>query len=143
MENFVAFLYKSPLNMILFGTAVVTGGMLIWPFVSRLGRPGKEVGPMQAVQLINRRDAVLVDIREAAEYGAGHIPNAKHIPQGELQGRLKELEKFKAKPLIVACNSGTRSQGAGALLQKSGFGEVYSLQGGISAWRQANLPLEK
>ena len=123
--------------------AVVTGGMLIWPFISRLAKPGKEVGAAQAVQMINRRDGVVIDVREPAEFKAGHIPNAKNIPQGQLQGRLKDLEKYKAKPVILVCATGNRSRGTVATLEKSGFGEAYNLQGGMAAWRQASMPVEK
>ena len=143
MEAFLIFLTKNPLHMVLFGTALVTGGMLIWPLISRIARPGKEVGTTQAVQMINRRDAVVVDVREPAEFKAGHIPNAKNIPLGELPGRLKELEKFKAKPVIVVCATGNRSRAASALLQKNGYAEAYNLQGGMAAWRQASMPVEK
>jgi len=143
MEAFLVFLTKNPLHMVLFGTAVVTGGMLIWPFISRLSKPGKEVGAAQAVQMINRRDGVVIDVREPAEFNAGHIPNAKNIPQGQLQGRVKDLQKFKAKPVIVVCATGNRSRAAAAALQKSGFDEAYTLQGGMAAWRQASLPVEK
>jgi len=143
LEQFLAFLVKNPFNMVLFGTAVVTGGMLVWPLVSRMVRPGNEVGPLDAVQLINRRDAVVVDLRDASEYAAGHITNARHIPEGELAGRMKELEKFKARPIIVACRSGTRAASAVALLRKHGFAEAFALRGGIAAWQQAGMPLEK
>lgn len=143
MEAFLVFLTKTPLHMVLLGTAVVTGGMLVWPFISRLSKPGKEVGATQAVQMINRRDGVVLDVREPAEFSAGHIPNAKNVPQGQLQGRLKDLEKLKAKPVIVVCATGNRSRAVAATLQKSGFAEAYTLQGGMAAWRQASLPVEK
>jgi rhodanese-related sulfurtransferase len=143
MEAFFVFLLKNPLNLVLFGTVIVTGGMLIWPLVRRFTKPGKEVGPVQAVQLINRRDAVVIDVRDAAEFKSGHIPNARHVPQGQLPNRMKDLEKVKAKPIILTCATGTRSRAASALLQKNGHPEVYSLQGGLNAWRQAGMPLEK
>ncbi len=143
MEAFLVFLQKSPLNMLLLGVTVVSGGMLLWPLLSRLSKPGKEVGPLQAVQLMNRRDAVVVDVREAGEYATGHITGARHIPQAQLQSRLKELDKVKGKPIIVACATGNRSRAASALLEKQGYAEVYSLQGGLAAWRQAGMPLEK
>lgn len=143
MEQFLAFLVKNPFHLVLFGTAVVTGGMLIWPLVSRLVRPGSDVGPLEAVQLINRRDAVVIDVRDAGEYASGHITNARHIPEAQLAERMKELEKFKSRPIIVACRAGTRAAGAAALLRKQGFAEVFALRGGIAAWQQASMPLEK
>ena len=143
LEQFLVFLQKNPLHMLLFGAAVVSGGMLIWPLLGRLARPGNEVGPLEAVQLINRRDAVVIDVREDAEYATGHIANARHIPLGQLAGQLKALEKFKARPIIVNCRSGPRAASAVGVLNKNGFNEVFTLRGGISAWQQAGMPLEK
>jgi len=143
MEQFLVFLQKNPMNLVLFGTVVVTGGMLLWPVVARFARPGQEVGPVEAVQLINRRDAVVLDLRDAADYKSGHITNARHIPEGEIDSRMKDLEKMKAKPIIVSCARGNRSTNVANRLRKLGFGEVFSLRGGIAAWQQANMPLEK
>ena len=143
MEQFFAFLQKSPMNMVLLATVVVSGGMLIWPLITRFARPGQEVGPIEAVQLINRRDAVVLDLRDAAEYKSGHITSARHVPEGEIDARMKELEKVKARPIIVSCARGNRSMNVANRLRKLGFGEVVSLRGGIAAWQQANMPLEK
>jgi rhodanese-related sulfurtransferase len=143
MEQFFVFLQKNPMNMVLLGTVLVTGGMLIWPLVGKLMRPGREVGPVEAVQLINRRDAVVLDLRDAAEYKAGHITNARHLPEGEIESRMKELEKLKSKPIIVSCARGNRAMSAANRLRALGFSEVFSLRGGIAGWQQANMPLEK
>jgi rhodanese-related sulfurtransferase len=143
MEQFFLFLQKSPMNIVLFGTVLVSGGMILWPLVARLARPGLEVESAQAVQLINRRDAVVIDVRDAENYKAGHIANARHIPEGELDRRMKELEKVKTKPIIVSCGRGNRSVAVAAKLRKLGFPEVLSLRGGIAAWQQASLPVEK
>jgi rhodanese-related sulfurtransferase len=122
---------------------ILSGAMLLWPLVARLMRPGQEVGPAEAVQLMNRRDAVVLDVRDAADYKSGHITNARHIPETELDARAKELEKVKTKPIIVSCARGNRSAGVATRLRKLGFNEVVSLRGGIAAWRDANMPLEK
>jgi rhodanese-related sulfurtransferase len=143
MEQFFFFLQKNPMNMVLLGAVIVSGGMLVWPLIGRLMRPGQEVGPTQAVQLINRRDAVVLDVRDAADYKSGHITNARHVPEGELDSRARELEKMKSRPIIVSCARGNRSANVAARLRKRGFGEVVSLRGGLSAWQQANMPLEK
>jgi len=130
--------------MVLFGTAVVTGGMLLWPLVNRLHAGGApQVGPAEAVQLINRRDALVLDVRDNADFAAGHIPNARNIPLPELAGRLREIEKFKARPVVVSCPSGARSAGICSMLRKNGFAEVFSLRGGIGAWAEASLPVVK
>ena len=143
MEQFISFLQKNPYHLVLFGIAVVSGGLLTWPFFRRALRPGKEVTALEAVQLINRRDAVVIDVREPAEYAAGHITNARNIPEQQLAGRTKELERHKSRPIVLSCGTGGRSARAGALLQKAGFSEVFALRGGIAAWRQAGMPLEK
>ena len=143
MEQFFVFLQKSPMNMMLLGLALASGTMLIWPLISRGFRPGAEVSAFEAVQLINRRDAVVLDLRDTGEYAAGHISNAKHVPQAQLVDRIKELEKYKARPVIVSCANGSRASAAVAQLRKQGFAEAVALRGGISAWQQAGLPLEK
>lgn len=102
-----------------------------------------EVSPVDATRLINHEDAVLLDIREDKEYREGHILNARHIPLGMLDSRLKELEKFKGKPIIAYCRSGQRSARACSVLRKHGFESVYNLGGGILAWQNANFPVSK
>ena len=142
--SFLIFLQKNPWHMLLAGTAVVTGGMLLWPLASRLfAGTVPQVGPAEAVQLINRRDALVLDVRAPAEFAAGHIPNARNIPLAELGARLREIEKFKARPVVVNCQSGARSAGVCDMLRNSGFGEVFSLRGGIGSWAEASLPVEK
>ena len=143
MEQFFVFLQKSTMNMALFAATVISGAMLVWPVIARLMRPGQEVGPAEAVQLINRRDAVVLDVRNVAEYKSGHITNARHVPEAELESRAKELEKMKSKPIIVSCARGNRSAGVAGRLRKLGFNEVFSLRGGLTAWEQAHMPLEK
>jgi len=129
--------------MVLFGLALASGTMLLWPLVSRPFRQAHEVGPLEAVQLINRRDAIVLDVRDSGEYAAGHITNAKHIPESQLSDRLKEIEKHKSRPIIVSCRSGTRAAGVTGALRKQGFSEAVALRGGVQAWQQASLPLEK
>lgn len=143
IEAFIVFLQKSPFNMMLFGGAMATGVMLLWPLVMRPFRAGREVGVTETVQLINRKDALVIDVRDTGEYEAGHIAGARHVPEKQLTERLKELEKFKERPLIVVCRSGTRSAAAVQVLRRGGFNEAVNLRGGISAWEQASMPLEK
>jgi rhodanese-related sulfurtransferase len=130
-------------NIWLILIAVASGAMLLWPAIRRTVQGGGEVGTLEATQLINRRDAVVLDVREQGEYAAGHLPNAKHIPLGQLASRLKELEKFKDRPIVITCASGARSGSAQSLLRKNGFQEAVNLKGGIAAWQQASLPVEK
>jgi rhodanese-related sulfurtransferase len=143
IEQFFLFLQKSPMNMALFAAALISGLLLLWPLIVRVSRPGQEVGPLEAVQLMNRRDAVVIDVRDAAEYKSGHITNARNVPEKELDARAKELERVKSKPIIVCCPRGNRSGTIAGRLRKLGFDEVVTLRGGLAAWQQANMPLEK
>jgi rhodanese-related sulfurtransferase len=101
------------------------------------------IEPSEATQLLNHQGAVILDIREDAEYQQGYILNSVHIPLRQLQQQLKALEKYKTKPIITICNSGSRSAQATSLLHKNGFENVYNLKGGILAWKNANLPLKR
>lgn len=99
------------------------------------------ISPLDATLKINRDEAVVIDVREQAEYANGHIPNARHIPLGELDRRLPELEKLKDAPLILCCASGARSRTATAKLRKAGFDNVFNLKGGLTEWEKAGNPL--
>ena len=122
---------------------VASGAMLVWPMISGRIQGGSEVGTLEAVQLINRRDALVLDVRDGSDFAAGHIPNAKHVPVVRLEQSMRELEKFKTRPVVVNCRDGTISAKACALLRKNGFNEVFRLKGGIVSWEQAGLPVEK
>ncbi|MCC7311409.1 MAG: rhodanese-like domain-containing protein [Sulfuritalea sp.] len=126
-------------NIMWVAIACVSGGMLLWPLIA--GGNVANLTPAEATLLMNREDALVLDVRETGEWGAGHITGARHITLGQLDKRLSELEKFKEKPIIVVCATGNRSSSACGQLKKHGFGKVYSLGGGISAWRDASLPL--
>ena len=101
----------------------------------------KSLIPVQAVQLLNREDALPLDIRSSADFATGHIINAQNIPMAELKTRVDELKKLKDRPLLVYCATGTTSAGALRDLSAAGFERLYSLKGGIAAWRSDNLPL--
>ncbi len=143
MESFFVYLQKSPYNMMLFGGALASGALLLWPLLMRPFRAGSEVSAFEAVQLINRKDAVVIDVRDIGEFEAGHISGAKHIPETQIADRLKELEKFKDRPIIMICRSGARSGSAVKNLRSNGFTEAVNLAGGIGAWEQAGMPLQK
>jgi rhodanese-related sulfurtransferase len=103
----------------------------------------KTLNPAQAVQVVNREDGVIVDVCEPAEYNTGHIVNAVNLPLSALAGRAGELDKHRSRPVIVSCRSGNRSIKGAVILRKRGFEKVYSLAGGLVAWQQSNLPVEK
>ena len=122
---------------------VLSGGMLLWPLVQKLFGSAKEVGTVQAIQLINRQNAVLLDVRENGEFVAGHLPDAVNIPLSALGARGSELAKLTSRPIIAYCDRGQRAQGATGALTKLGFTDVYQLAGGFRAWKEAGLPVAK
>jgi rhodanese-related sulfurtransferase len=127
-------------NWMLVALAVVSGAMLTWSFIGSKLSGVEQADTLKATRLFND-DALVLDVREDKEFAAGHIPKAKHIPLGQLAGRLNELDKFKNKPVLVTCRSGQRSARACGMLKKAGFETVYNQAGGIIAWERANLPV--
>lgn len=124
-------------NIYLVILAASSGAFLIWEL---LKGGGKGLSAAQATLKINREDALVVDVREPNEWSSGHIPSARHIALGQLEKRMHEIEKHKERPVIVCCASGNRSATACKQLQKAGFNQVFNLNGGITAWRDAGLP---
>jgi rhodanese-related sulfurtransferase len=130
-------------NIFMVGIFVVSGGMLLWPVISGGMGSGRDIGTIDATNLINRENALVLDVREDHEYALMHIPNSRHIPLSTLEARLNELTKFKDRPVIVSCQSGNRSGKAIQILEKNSFSKLHSLRGGIGAWEEASLPLER
>jgi len=130
-------------NTILVVAIVIVSLMLIHSLVGEKLRGYSSLSPSESTQMINHDDALILDVRESNEYSEGHIINSLHIPLSALKTRMKELEKYKSKKVIVACRSGHRSSQACANLKKDGFEQVFNLRGGVMAWQSANLPLIK
>lgn len=130
-------------NIFPIGMAVFSGLMLLWSFFGNRFKGIKEVNSSGALQLINHKNAVVLDVREPSEYESGHVLNSKLIPLGKLKDRIGELEKYKDHSIVVLCRSGNRSGTACFILGKHGFSQAYNLAGGIQAWKSANLPVEK
>jgi rhodanese-related sulfurtransferase len=127
-------------NLLLIAVAFVSGAMLLWPLVRR-STGGPWVTTAEATHLINREDASVVDVRDPGEYGAGHIIGARNVPLARLEGG--EVPKRKDRPVIVYCDTGERAGKAIGALRKQGFERVVNLAGGLRAWQQAGLPVEK
>jgi len=136
-------------NWYLFVLAIGSGAMLLWPKISAGGGAGlgggARVSPNDAVMLINREKAVLIDVSDPAEYAALHATGSRSVPFANLESKdvPKELPKNKALPIVVVCPTGSRASRAVAALQKLGFENAKALAGGLAAWRAANLPVEK
>lgn len=103
----------------------------------------RNIAPGEAIRLVNDNEAVMLDVREANEYKGGHIIDAVHIPLSKLKDRLTELDKYKSRPIVAYCRSGSRSMSACQSLKKAGFEQLFNLGGGVMAWQNASLPLTK
>ena len=130
-------------NILPISIALFSGAMLFWSIFGNRIRGIKDVDSVAALQLINHKSALVLDVREEGEYKLGHILNSKLVPLGKLIERIGELEKHKDQPVVVVCRSGNRSGSACVALGKRGFTQAYNLTGGIMAWQKASLPLEK
>jgi rhodanese-related sulfurtransferase len=125
-------------NIFLIGLAVLSGGALLLPF---LQQRGNKLSLLQATQLINQNKTIIIDVRDEAQFASGHIREARNIPVKELAKRIGELDKFKARNVLVVCQTGTQSPKAAATLTKAGFNEVFGLSGGMAAWQAQALPV--
>ena len=128
-------------NWMLISVAVASGALLLWPVIQ--GATSTGLSAAHAVQLINRERAVVVDVSDAQEFAAGHVGGARNVPVAQLEQRLPEVVKNKALPLILVCPSGTRASRALAVAKKLGYEKAQVLAGGLKAWKEANLPVEK
>ena len=129
-------------NWMLIAIALASGGMLVWPLIAG-GMNAGALSASGAVQLMNREKAVVVDVSEEGEFAAGHVVGAKNVPFGQLEEKLLASVKNKALPLILVCATGARANRAVAVAKKLGYEQAQSLSGGLKAWKDANLPLEK
>ena len=129
-------------NWTLIAIALASGGMLVWPLVAS-GMNAGALSASGAVQLINRERAVVVDVSEIEEFAAGHVGGAKNVPFGQLEEKLPAAVKNKALPVILVCATGARSNRAVAVAKKLGYEQAQALGGGLKAWKEANLPLER
>ena len=127
-------------NWTLILMALTSGGLLVWPIIQK--NTGGGVGTAEAVRLINREKGLLIDVSEPAEFAAGHPSGARNVPLGNLEGS-KDLPGNKTLPLILVCPTGARAGRAAGLLRKAGYAQVVALSGGVAAWREASLPIEK
>lgn len=131
-------------NWVLFVVAFGSGAMLLWPALKggALGGAGN-LNANGAVNLMNREKAVVIDVSEPAEFASGHIVGSKNVPMGELASKMEAAAKNKALPIILVCPAGTRAARSVAAVKKLGYANVQAISGGLKAWREAGLPLEK
>lgn len=141
MQEYIEFASNNPkLTLAWFAIA----GYLVYSTVNSLLSKVESVNNQQAIALINKEDAVIVDVRSADEFRKDHIINAINLPSEDIEAnKVALIEKYKNTPIIVMCETGMRSSGPAKCLTKMDFITVYNLSGGIASWKDANLPTVK
>jgi len=129
-------------NLALIALLLVSGAALFLPTLSTL-ISGKGLSPTEATIWMNRRKAAVLDLRPEDAFKAGHLPGAKHVSSNEIAAKIEKLKLDRKNPLILVCETGVSSRKAIAEVQKLGFAEVGTLDGGVQAWQAAALPLVK
>lgn len=140
LERLPEFLGNHP---ILTGALIAVIALILYTEFKRLTRKYRALPPSEAVRVMNRDGALVLDVREDNEFTGGRIGGARHIPLGVLKQKMKDIERFKEAPVVVYCRSGARSAVAASQLVAAGFTDVTNLQGGMQAWQSAGLPVKK
>lgn len=140
MEQFINFVIA---NWWLWLALIIVLALLVHTELGDKVNGMRRVSPQETVNLINREKAAVVDIRDTDVYNKGHIVGAISLPAAELPNKLKRIEKYKQKPMILCCASGQQSPKLGALLAKEGFTQVYFIQGGMAEWQTVAMPTVK
>lgn len=139
-EELLAFAERHPyLSLALAGLTIA----LVYNEIARLFRSYKVLQPAGLTALINRENALVVDLSSISEFEKGHIPGSRNVVQSQFDPENKQLAAARAMPVVAVCRTGQASAAAAKRLKQAGFEQVYWLDGGISAWRQADLPLVK
>lgn len=136
MENIFEFLAQ---EWMLVSAIVVLFYVYTWREANKAGKP---LSASRVTQMINSGDAVLVDVRDSAEYTGGHIASSLNIPFTKLSEQLDQLDQYRDKSIVVADKMGQHAAAAGRLLAQQGF-SVFRLQGGVAEWQNQRLPLIK
>ena len=125
----------------LLSIALTSGAALMWPVLAQGAASGLTTA--QAVQLINREKAVVIDVCEPDEFAQGHVAGAKNVPLAQLEAQLPKYVKNKTTPVVMLCQAGSRAARAATQAQKLGYAQAQPLAGGLKAWREASLPIDK
>ena len=121
--------------------ALTSGAALLWPVLAQGAASGLTTA--EAVQLINREKAVVIDVCEPDEFAQGHVAGAKNVPLAQIEDQLPKLVKNKTSPVVLLCQAGSRAARAATQAQKLGYTQAQPLAGGLKAWREASLPIDK
>jgi len=139
MDNsFSAFIAE---HTIMFGIFMALVTLLIVTEFQRRGRRYNDIRPVEAIGLINHKNAIVLDIRPKPDFEKGHVTNAINIPLEELKQNNAKINKYKNKPVIICCNSGNTSMSACKHLQEQGFESIHNLRGGMMAWERDSYPV--
>ena len=139
MERIPEFVTNHPL---MFVALAVTVTMILVLEVQRARRTAEPLSPARATRLSNNEDAVFIDTRKQKEFEQGHVPGARCIPAREVEGHLKQVEKLREHPVILYDDGALDAERAAKELAKNGFARLYAIDGGLPAWRKAELPVE-
>jgi len=140
MEEYIDFASR---HYLLFIALIAIIALILMTELRRFSQGFKEISPADAVQLINKENALVLDVREANERGQGSIIDAKHIALSNLPEKVSSLSKDKDKPILVFCKMGNRTSQACKLLLKNSYTKVFGLKGGITAWIADQMPVTK
>jgi len=108
---------------------------------SEMNKGGKKIEPNELTRLVNKENAILIDLRKKEDYENGHIMTALNYPHQEFDNQMHELDKFKERPIILVCDMGRNSANIGEKLKKAEFEKIFRLNGGMMTWTQENLPV--
>ena len=108
---------------------------------SEMNKGGKKIEPNELTTLINRENAILVDLRNKEDFDAGHIMSALNYPHQDFENQMHELDRYKERPIILVCDMGRNSANIGEKLKKADFKNTFRLNGGMMTWTQENLPV--
>lgn len=128
-------------NLYLIVLALVSGGLLLWPTLRRGGGAGAAVTPAQATALINASNAIVIDVRDEKAFATGSVTGARNLPAATLAEKLPELSRFKSRPVVVVCETGSSASRTLATFKAQGFEDAHPLAGGLAAWKKDGLPL--
>jgi len=121
---------------------IILALLLLEPYLLKLSGINS-VGPLGVTQLVNHKSAAVVDVCTAKEFQSGHIPDAISVPLSEIAQKADSIDRYKEKPVIISCRSGSRAKSAAKKLSKLGFKDLYILSGGNMAWEKENLPMSR
>ena len=140
MANLPEFIVNHPVLISLFVAITL---MLLWNVFGGSMSGIRQLVPAEVTRMLNHEDALVLDLRSTTDYDRGHILGSINVPDADLDTRLEGLQKYNARAVITCCDHGNVSDKAARLLKSNGFTQVYSLKGGITSWRNANLPLTR